>query len=412
MLHQDTDERPFIVFWELTRACTLACRHCRADAMPHRDPLELTTDEGRRVIDDLAALGSPRPILVMTGGDPFERSDLLDLVGHAAASGLPVALSPSVTPNLTRERLTALRAAGAGAISLSLDGARPETHDRVRGIDGVHRDTLAAASLVRELGYRLQINTTVTADNVAELPDLLAWVIDADVSLWSVFFLVPTGRGAQLASLKSPEVEEVLHWLHDVGELVPVKTTEAPQFRRVAMQRAAIEGFDHLDAAFPVGPLRRQLRERTRQLVPDSHVLRHRRQPLSVNAGRGVAFIDHCGTIFPSGFLPLAVGSVRERPLSSWYRDSPLMRSLRDPDHFSGKCAVCEFRQVCGGSRSRAFATTGDPLGDDPACDYVPAAYTQTTARSVPSHVAPHDQGTPTGERFTPVHAAVRTQPR
>lgn len=371
VLHQDTGDRPFIVFWELTRACTLACRHCRASAMPAHDPLELSTAEGFLVIDDLAALGSPRPMLILTGGDPFERSDLLTLVKYAASLGLPVALSPSVTPNLTRARLAALRGAGAGAVSLSLDGARAETHDRVRGIEGVHAATVAAAAMVRELGYRLQINTTVTADNVEELPELLAWVIDADISLWSVFLLVPTGRGAHLDSLASEDVEEVLHWLHDVGDLVPVKTTEAPQFRRVAMQRA---GVDHLDDAFPPGPLRRRLRERTKQLVPATHALRHRRQPLSVNAGRGVAFIDHQGTIFPSGFLPLAVGSVRQRPLSAWYRDSPLMRSLRDPDRFSGKCAVCDFRAVCGGSRSRAYATTGDPLGDDPACDYMPPA--------------------------------------
>lgn len=372
MLHRDAGERPFIVFWELTRACTLACRHCRANAMPHHHPEELTTDEARQVIDDLAALGSPRPILVLTGGDPFERADLIDLVRHAAASGLPVALSPSVTPNLTRERLTALHAAGAGAASLSLDAARPATHDGIRGIAGVHADTLAAAATMRELGYRLQVNTTISADNVHELPELLAWLIDADITLWSVFLLVPTGRGTQLAPLSSDEVEDVLHWLHDIGELVPVKTTEAPMFRRVAMQRA---GVADLDAAFPPGPLRRQLRARTGELVPESHALRHRRPPLSVNAGRGVAFIDHIGTIYPSGFLPIAVGSVKDRPLSAWYRDSPLMAALRDPDRFTGKCGVCEFREVCGGSRSRAFATTGDPLGDDPACAYVPAGW-------------------------------------
>lgn len=378
LLHQDTGERPFIVFWEVTRACTLACRHCRANAMPQHHPDELTTGEAMRVIDDLASLGSPRPILVLTGGDPLERADLIDLVRYATSQGLPVALSPSVTPNLTRERLAALHEAGAGAASLSLDGASPATHDGIRGIAGVHANTLAAAATMRELGYRLQINTTVSADNVHELPDLLAWVIDADISLWSVFLLVPTGRGAQLASLPSHEVEDVLHWLHDVGELVPIKTTEAPQFRRVAMQRA---GVADIDAAFPPGPLRRQLRDRTQQLVPAAHALRHRRPPLSVNAGRGVAFIDHCGTIYPSGFLPLAVGSVRERPLSAWYRDSPLMNELRDPDHFTGKCSVCDFRTVCGGSRSRAFAATGDPLGDDPACDYVPAEWAMLLRR-------------------------------
>lgn len=376
MLHQDTGDRPFIIFWEVTRACGLACRHCRANAMPLRDPLELTTQEGFDLIDDIVAYGPPRPILVITGGDPFERDDLCELVTHATSQGLHVALSPSVTPRLTRDRLTALRAAGARALSLSLDGARPETHDRVRGIDGVHHNTLAAAATARELGYRLQINTTVTLDNVGELPDVLAWVIDAAVSLWSVFLLVPTGRGALLAGLDADQVEEVLHWLHDIGELVPVKTTEAPHFRRIAMQRAQVEVGD-LDHAFPVGPLRKQLRERTRALVADSHPHRHRRAPLSVNAGRGVAFVDHHGMIYPSGFLPLEVGSVRDQQLSKWYRESQVLRSLRNPDGFTGKCSVCEFRDVCGGSRSRAYAASGNPLGEDPSCAYVPMILAQ-----------------------------------
>jgi len=172
-LHHDAAERPFIVFWEVTRACALACRHCRANAMPGRDPGELSLAEGRALIDDLAAYGAPRPILVLTGGDPFEREDLVALVAHATQQRLHVALSPSVTPKVTRARLAALHAAGAGAVSLSLDGARPETHDRVRGIDGVHRATVEAARTVLDLGYRLQVNTTVTRDNVRELPDLL-----------------------------------------------------------------------------------------------------------------------------------------------------------------------------------------------------------------------------------------------
>jgi len=188
--------------------------------------------------------------------------------------------------------------------------------------------------------------------------------------LWSVFLLVPTGRGTQLPSLSAGEVEEVLHWLHDVGELVPVKTTEAPQFRRQAVQRAAV---NDVDADFPPGPLRLELRDRTRDLLGEPTPARRRRPPLDVNAGRGVAFVDHRGVIYPSGFLPLAVGSVRNRPLSTWYRESPLMQALRDPDRFTGKCRRCEFRNICGGSRSRAYAVSGDPLGDDPACAYQPA---------------------------------------
>ncbi len=195
-LRHGTDDRPFIVFWEVTRACGLACAHCRADALPHRDPRELSTVEAQRLIDDLAAYDAPRPILVLTGGDPFERDDLAELVRYATQRGLHVSLSPSVTPRLTPARLAELRSAGASAVSLSLDGARPETHDALRGIEGTYRDTLLAAALVRDAGFRLQINTTVHAGNVDELPDLLAWLVDQDVSLWSVFVLVPTGRGA------------------------------------------------------------------------------------------------------------------------------------------------------------------------------------------------------------------------
>lgn len=373
-LRHGTDDRPFIVFWEVTRACGLACAHCRADAIPDRDPRELSTDEGRQLIDDLATYDAPRPILVLTGGDPFERDDLAELVRHATQRGLHVSLSPSVTPRLTAARLAELRSAGASAVSLSLDGARPETHDALRGIEGTHRATLLAAAMVRDAGFRLQINTTVHAGNVDELPDLLAWLVDQDVSLWSVFVLVPTGRGTTMRPLDADRTEDLLHWLHGIGDLLPVKTTEAPHFRRVAVQRAAAaRGGVRLDDAFPPGELRRSLTERTAALIGDRPSQRRRRPPLDVNAGRGVAFVDHTGRVHPSGFLPLDVGDVRELPLSTTYRDSPVLRRLRDVESYTGRCAYCEYRDVCGGSRSRAYAASGDPYGDDPACAHVPA---------------------------------------
>ncbi|MDO8363888.1 MAG: TIGR04053 family radical SAM/SPASM domain-containing protein [Actinomycetota bacterium] len=373
-LRHGTDDRPFIVFWEVTRACGLACAHCRANAIPHRDPRELSTVEARRLIDDLAAYNAPRPILVLTGGDPFERDDLAELVGYASQRGLHVSLSPSVTPRLTAARLAGLRSAGASAVSLSLDGARPETHDGLRGIDGTHRDTLLAAAMVREAGFRLQINTTVHAGNVNELPDLFAWLIGQHVSLWSVFQLVPTGRGATMRPLEADGTEDLLHWLHQIGDLLPIKTTEAPHFRRVAVQRAAAtrDGIP-LDEAFPPGELRRNLTERTAALIGDRPSQRRRRPPLDVNAGRGIAFVDHTGRVYPSGFLPLDVGDVRELPLSTIYRTSPVLQRLRYLESYTGRCAYCEYRQVCGGSRSRAYAVSGDPYGDDPACIHVPA---------------------------------------
>jgi len=374
-MRHDASERPFIVIWEVTRACQLVCTHCRADAIRTRNPFELTTDEGRHLLDDLAAFGTPRPLVVLTGGDPFERPDLPELVAYGTRIGLNMALSPSVTDRLTRSVLEELHEAGAKAVSLSLDGATAHSHDSFRGVEGVFDATLEAARTVTEIGFRLQINTTVTRGNVFELPRMLKHVLDLGASLWSVFFLVPTGRGKDLQPLTAGEAEEVLHWLHDVSDLVAIKTTEAPHYRRIAIQRAGFDpgGVGELDEAFPVGPLRSQLRAGTAELLSEHEPRRRRpRPPIDVNSGRGFAFVDHVGVVYPSGFLPTAVGSVRKKSFGEIYRGSELLQSLRNPDAFGGRCGQCEFRAVCGGSRSHAYATTGDPLAEDPSCAYQP----------------------------------------
>jgi AdoMet-dependent heme synthase len=370
-LRHDPATRPFLVIWEVTRACQLVCQHCRADAIRDHHPLELTTEEGRRLLDDLADLGPPRPLVVLTGGDPFERPDLEELVAYGTARGLHIALSPSVTPRLTRPALTRLRDAGAKAVSLSLDGAGAATHDGFRGVDGVFAATLDAARLVRELGLRLQINTTVTRRTVEELPAVLRLVLEADAAMWSVFFLVPTGRGEDLDALDADGTEDVLHWLHDVSRLVAIKTTEAPHHRRVVLQRAALEATGGTPRTGP--RYARLCAASTDLLAPDiAPARRAARPPIDVNAGKGFVFVDHVGAVHPSGFLPLPCGSVRDRPLSTIYREAPLLRLLRDPDVLGGRCGVCEFRRVCGGSRSRAYATTRDPLAEEPTCSYQP----------------------------------------
>ncbi len=371
-LRHDPGDRPFIVIWEVTRACGLVCAHCRADAIPDRHPAELTTAEGRRLLDDLAALGTPRPLVVLTGGDPFERDDLEELVAYGTSLGLHMSLAPSVTPRFTRDRLQPLRDAGARAVSLSLDGATATTHDRFRGIDGVFAATIDGAALVRELGLRLQINTTVTAGSVVELPEVLRLVVGWGAALWSVFVLVPTGRGDALAGLDAHEIEDVLRWLHDVARLVAIKTTEAPHFRRVVLESTRTGGATTPPSA--PGPLYEELHAASRDLFDGGVPARRtRRPPLDVNAGKGFVFVDHLGAAYPSGFLPIPIGSIRDRPLSQLYRESPLLRQLRDPDQLRGRCGRCEFRGVCGGSRSRAYAVTGDPLAEDPSCAYVPA---------------------------------------
>ena len=374
-MHHDASERPFIVIWEVTRACQLVCTHCRADAIRTRNPFELTTDEGRHLLDDLASFGTPRPLVVLTGGDPFERPDLPELVAHGTSIGLNMALSPSVTDRLTRSVLEELHEAGAKAVSLSLDGATAHSHDSFRGVEGVFDATLDAARTVTDIGFRLQINTTVTRGNVRELPRMLRHVLDLGASLWSVFFLVPTGRGKDLQPLTAGQAEEVLHWLHDVSDLVAIKTTEAPHYRRIAIQRTGFDagGVSELDDAFPIGPLRSQLRADTTELLSGQEPRRRRpRPPIDVNSGRGFAFVDHVGVVYPSGFLPTAVGSVRDQSFPEIYRDSGLLQELRNPDGFGGRCGQCEFRAVCGGSRSHAYATTGDPLAEDPSCMYQP----------------------------------------
>ncbi|WP_042621692.1 TIGR04053 family radical SAM/SPASM domain-containing protein [Corynebacterium marinum] len=367
-VRHDLNVKPFIAIWEVTRACQLICRHCRADAQHEPAPGQLSTGEGFALLDSLASYEHPRPLVVLTGGDPFERGDLAELTRYGTDLGLNISLSPSVTPRLTREKLEDMRAAGGSALSLSLDGAEAATHDHFRGFAGTFDQTVRMAQVVTDVGFRLQINSTLTAGNVREAPAMLARVIDLGARLWSVFFLVPTGRGAGLGALSADEREDVLHWLHDVSDRVAVKTTEAPQYRRVVLQRAQGQAYEG-------GELYRYLTSETALLLGDRPANpRQPRPPMAVNAGSGFVFIDHLGDVYPNGFLPLRCGNVKDSPLPEIYSDSPVFRSLRDPSTWKGKCSVCEFAAVCGGSRSTAYAVTGDPLASDPTCSYVPDA--------------------------------------
>lgn len=375
----DLDQRPFIVIWEVTRACDLACRHCRAEAMSHRHPGELTTDEARRLMDAIAAFGPPPPLFVMTGGDPFKRPDLFDLVQYGTTIGLPVSVSPSGTPTLTEANLGRLRQAGAVALSLSLDGSTAAIHDRFRQVEGVYDWTLAGWRAARALGFKVQINTTVGTHNVDDLPDILRIVRELGAMTWSVFFLVPTGRGRQLASLPPETVEDVLHFLYDAAKVLSLKTTEAHHYRRVVIQRQVLEqrGIPAHEV-LPLGETYRRLRRRLQQVAPDVDLdapTPMRRTPMDVNAGRGFVFVSHTGVVHPSGFLPIPAGNVRLQPLPTIYRESPLLRALRDPERLGGRCGRCEFRTVCGGSRSRAFGVSGDPLAEEPWCPYQPGSF-------------------------------------
>ena len=346
----DFDNAPFTIAWELTRACAYACQHCRAEAQPRRDPQELDTQDALRLIDQLAGFGT-HPILVLTGGDPLMRRDLFEIASHATERGLRVALTPTATALPTRSRMARAREAGVRRVAFSLDAYEPEVHDRFRGFPGSFARTRASMANAAAEGLPLQINTTVCAQNVDQLERMAAMLTEWGIVQWSVFFLVPTGRGRDLEMLDAAGHERVLGWLHELTRTAPydIKATAAPQYRRIAMQ----SGGTMPGAGYHFG---------------DGLA----RPPKGVNDGRGFMFVSHRGEVMPSGFLPLSAGSVRQEDPVTIYRRAPLFRALRDPANLKGKCGECEFREVCGGSRARAYAVTGDVFAEDPSCPYTP----------------------------------------
>ncbi|OIQ76124.1 antilisterial bacteriocin subtilosin biosynthesis protein AlbA [mine drainage metagenome] len=286
-----------------------------------------------------------------------------------------MAVSPSGTPTLTRENLAALHDSGARAISLSLDGSTPEIHDAFRGVTGVFDRTIEGWKHARDVGLRVQINTTITRSNLHDLPNIVRIVNELGAMTWSAFMLVPVGRGLELGALTADEVEDVLNFVYDAGTLIPAKTTEGHHFRRVMLQRRTLEdlGVDHV-SALGLGPLYQQLRKEL-ALVTEGEAVRVRRPPLDINAGRGFVFISHVGEVYPSGFMPLSAGNVRDHSITEIYRTDELLTGLRDPDLLTGKCGECEYRSLCGGSRSRAYGITGDAYASEPWCNYEPGSF-------------------------------------
>ncbi|MQA75985.1 MAG: TIGR04053 family radical SAM/SPASM domain-containing protein [Solirubrobacterales bacterium] len=362
--HLDFDRAPFTVAWEVTRACAYRCLHCRADAQPRRHPLELTTGEGVALIGGLETFGT-RPILVLTGGDPLMRRDLFELARFADRRGLRVSLTPTATALTTRERMREAREAGVRRVAFSVDAADPAVHDRFRGFEGSFTRTLRGMENAAAEGLPLQINTTACRLNVDELERMVPLLERWRVVQWSVFFLVPVGRGRALPMLSAHEHERVLGWLYDVSREAPfdVKTTAAPQYRRIVAQRARSEARAAGEGVRPDAGAGAGFRFADGLDRPAK----------GVNDGRGFMFISHSGEVMPSGFLPIPAGSVRRRSPVDIYRRSSLFRQLRDPGALTGKCGRCEFRELCGGSRARAYAVTGDPLAADPSCPYEPA---------------------------------------
>lgn len=364
MFSRDFNKDPFIVIWELTRACQLKCLHCRAEAQYRRDPRELSFEEGKALIDQIYEMNNP--MLVFTGGDPLMREDVFDIAAYAVGKGVRVSMTPSATPNVTKEAIEKAKDVGLSRWAFSLDGPTAEIHDHFRGTAGSFDLTMERIKYLHELEIPIQINTVISRYNYDYLDEMAKLIEELDCVLWSVFFLVPTGRGQEKDMITPAEHEKVFIWLYDLSKKVKfdIKTTAAQHYRRVVIQnkmreaKEQPEDIQYLDAL-------------TQQGLTGS-IDGLGRAPKGVNDGNGFVFISHIGDVYPSGLLPVKAGNVRETPLAEIYRESPIFKSLRNPDEYKGKCGQCEFRHVCGGSRSRAYAMTGDYLESEPFCVYIP----------------------------------------
>ena len=365
----DYDEAPFLAIWEVTQSCDLACKHCRAAAQPIAHPDQLSTEEGKALIDQIAAMKIP--IFVFTGGDPLKRPDLYELIRYCDQKGVKVAVTPSATQLLTREAIFKMKEAGVVRLGISLDGSTPEIHDAFRGFPGTWERTIQAVEWANEAGIPIQVHSTISRHNAHDLDGLCNLFERLKIVMWNVFFLVPVGRGQLGDLLTGEDFENVFGKIYELSHRVSfqIKTTEAMHYRRYLLEHNLEErkmGHGH------PGSVPRPAGYEPGAPTADARTRNHGWATRRVNDGKGFMFISHVGNVYPSGFLPIHAGNIRETPLADIYRHAPIFKSLRDTSQLEGKCGACEYKEICGGSRARAYAVTGDPLAQEPCCIFQP----------------------------------------
>jgi radical SAM protein len=365
------DETPFLAIWEITQSCDLACKHCRAAAQPIAHPDQLNTLEAKGLIDQIAEMHIP--IFVFTGGDPLKRPDLYELIGYCAEKGVKVAVTPSATPLLTREAIFKMKEAGVVRLGISLDGSTSEIHDAFRGLPGAWARTIQAVEWANEAGIPIQVHSTISRHNATDLDNLCALFEKLSIVMWNVFFLVPVGRGQLGDLLSGEEFEQVFGKIYELSHRVnfQIKTTEAMHYRRYLLQHNLEERKMGHGSGHPLG-MGPEMAYEAGAPKADAQARTHGWATRRVNDGKGFMFISHVGNVYPSGFLPIHAGNIRETPLADIYRNAPIFKSLRDTSKLEGKCGACEYKEICGGSRARAYALTGDPLAQEPCCTYEP----------------------------------------
>jgi heme b synthase len=337
-----------MIAWELTRSCNLNCLHCRAAA--ERGPYggELTTKECLRFIDEVAAFS--KPILILTGGEPLLREDIFEIASYGTRKGLRVVMAVNGTL-LSAEKAHAAKQAGIQRVSISLDGAAAEAHDRFRGVTGAFAGAMTGINYLKKAGLAFQINTTVTKRNLGEIEDILQLAIDMGAAAHHIFLLVPTGRGRELVheGVTPEEYEQTLSWFAEQDSKVPIqlKATCAPQYYRIIHQQGKAKD-----------------RERRRG---DLHAFTR-----GCLGGVSFCFVSHRGDTQPCGYLEVSGGNIKERPFREIWEKAEVFQRLRDVSALEGKCGRCTYRVVCGGCRARAYSLHGDYLEEEPLCPYQP----------------------------------------
>jgi heme b synthase len=339
-----------MIAWELTRECNLACVHCRASSECGPYPGELTTDECLRVMDEIAT--ESKPIIILTGGEPLLRPDIFDLARHGSDKGFRMVMATNGTL-ITEETIKKMKASGIQRISISLDGPDEETHDAFRKVNGAFQGSLRGIEMAKKGGLEFQINTTITQANLHLIAEILHLAVVLGAKAHHLFFLVPTGRGKELRDqeISASDYEKTLHWFDEQRDQVPLqlKATCAPHYYRILRQRA---------------------RKERKKIIPrDSGLDAMTRGCLG---GISFCFISHVGQVQPCGYLEVTCGNVREKPFQEIWATSEIFKNLRNTDGYKGKCGRCEFRNVCGGCRARAYETSGDYMAEEPYCIYEP----------------------------------------
>ncbi|MBZ5570612.1 MAG: radical SAM protein [Acidobacteriia bacterium] len=403
------ENKPRLIFWEVTKGCNLRCIHCRASATELSAPSDLSTHTALGIIDQIAEAANP--ILVLSGGEPLYRSDIFQLARYATDKGLRVALATNGTL-VTKEVARMIVDAGVKRVSISLDGADPTTHDTFRGIPGAFEAAVQGLRNLKRLGMSVQINMTIARHNAKQLPEVLRLAKSLGADALHTFLLVPVGCGVDIAAdqmVPPEEYEKMLNWFYDESLKggIELKATCAPHYFRVVRQRRAAERRSAEAAAraaaastpdpSAIGPTDTLMPGGTGiSLRPQAHPAGNHTghpsgHPSDMNAmtkgclaGTGVCFVSHEGEVFPCGYLPVIAGDLRKQKFIDVWQDAEVFNALRDTGNLKGKCGCCEFRNVCMGCRARAFAATGDYLDEEPFCVYQPKMSKPEKKREAP----------------------------